>query len=705
MRKDLERYRYINSIEYRMCVYTDFDYTILKEVGSKKPKSKHTTGTINNIIIMADTETSKKNPSKEGAHNANHVVAWTITLHAERHTIATLYGTRPSEIIECMTRIHDSMQGDETLFFIHNLGYDWQFLRLFCFREWGTPEKQLNTKPHYPIRIEFENGIIFRDSLILAQRTLEKWAKELCVTHQKAVGKWDYDKIRNQGGKFTADELEYIEYDTLAGVECLQVMCDKLDVYIFDLPYTATGIVRRECIKIGKKHGAKRVFNSIVPPFEVQQILEKVFHGGYTHANRSIIGYILHDRECNDFVSSYLYVMLAFKFPMEKFGEVPIDNIDHILDTAEDHAYLIKLCMANVKLKRNVPMPVLQFSKTLERYGVVMDNGRILTADYIEIYVTEIDLKLIVKQYSFDYKIDICYTAIKDYLPRWFTDFIYDKFKTKCALKHDPDHAKYSLAKGAANSCYGMTVQRPVDDDIDELYSYDEMVKEGKSFVIDQIKDREELEKRYQQKYVDNKNKILPYQWGCWVTAYAMENLFKLGEMYEEWDYSDTDSVYGLNPDYDLIRKFNEECTAKLKANGYDPVNVNGELFYLGTAEHVPLKDDYSEFTTQGAKRYCGRCKEDNALHITVAGVPKTGYQELDDDIKNFRKGKIFHGTVTGKLQHQYIYEPEIYIDENGNETGDSIDLTPSDYTLDNTELMDLDGVDTEEWSYQIYED
>ena len=72
---------------------------------------------------------------------------------------------------------------------------------------------------------------------MLAQKKLEKWADDLEVEHKKAVGKWDYSKFRNQeGNEFTPDELEYIEHDTLAGVECLQKTLDiykkKINYYI-----------------------------------------------------------------------------------------------------------------------------------------------------------------------------------------------------------------------------------------------------------------------------------------------------------------------------------------------------------------------------------------------------------------------------------------------------------------------------------------
>ena len=84
-----------------------------------------------------------------------------------------------------------------------------------------------------------------------------------------------------------------------------------------------------------------------------------------------------------------------------------------------------------------------------------------------------------------------------------------------------------------------------------------------------------------------------------------------------------------------------------------------------------------------GAKRYCGRRKSDNKIHITVAGVPKKGADQLQDNIDNFREDFIFKGEETGKKTHFYIFENEIKIDKNENEYADSIDLVPCDYKLD----------------------
>ena len=97
-----------------------------------------------------------------------------------------------------------------------------------------------------------------------------------------------------------------------------------------------------------------------------------------------------------------------------------------------------------------------------------------------------------------------------------------------------------------------------------------------------------------------------------------------------------------------------------------------------------------------GAKRYAGRCKEDGKIHITVAGVPKkTGAACLKDDLNNFTKDFVFDGKTTGKLQHNY-FSSDIYIDVDGNETADSIDLTPANYKLDSTDKFEWSLFDDE---------
>lgn len=682
--------------EYECTKWNEFDFSIFDQIMYKYKRGRGSNDSYNDCIVMADTETSKKAPNKKDEKGKyipveNHVVAWTISVRAFDVNICTLYGNKPSEFCECLKNMKDRMPGTLLYLYFHNLCYDYLFLRKFLFKYFGTPEKQLNTKPHYPILLQFENGIIIKDSLILAQRGLEKWASDMDVEHKKAVGKWNYDKIRTQNEIFTPDEIEYIEHDTLSGVECIQKTLDILHKDISSIPYTATGIPREEVRNRGKEHNAHDQFVRQAFTWEQQQIAEMVYHGGYTHGNRHLIEEVQKGMiKCYDFASSYPFVLLSEKYACEKFVKTDDCCIDFILENAERYAYMFELVLVDVRLKSDdIVMPALQLSKATNIINPIVDNGRIIAADMMSIWITEQDLIVIHKQYV--YKNHICKNvnvACKDYLPRWFTDYIFKLFEDKTMLKGG-DKVLYSIAKAKLNSCYGMCVQKPVKDNLQENFETGEYINEVTY-----------PEYEY-DKYVKRHNSVLPYNIGVWCTAYAFKNLFTLGSCCQTWIYSDTDSCYGIGWDEEKLSEYNENCKKKLKDNGYGCVNYNNREYWLGVAE---FDGEYSEYKVLGSKRYCGRSTEDNELHITVAGVPKVGAKCLNDNIDNFTAGFIFPGTETTKKTHMYIYVDEIYVDNEGNETGDSIDLLPCDYLLDSVSCPSWEELFTEEINIQVYE-
>ena len=700
--------RSIQAQQYIFCHYKKFNYDLLKYIWFMHTVGVGQRSSYNDVIIMADTETSKKHPDifyperKKQKYETfeNHVVAWTISIRAYHHNICTLYGRHPSKMIETIQRIHDHMSGQKTVVYFHNYSYDHTFLRQFAYRMYGTPIRQLNVKPQYPIYTEYANGLIIKDSLILAQRGLEKWAADLQVEHQKEVGKWDYDRIRNQDTPLSQFELDYIEHDTLAGVECLDKTMEALGKNISSVPLTATGIPREQTRKRGKKK-AHEFFLSIALTLQQYKKFTKIFHGGYTHGNRHFVDTLITWEtfkdyiRCRDFCSSYPYVMCAMKFPMEKF--TPIENCSwqFILDNKDDYAFAFKFIATNIELKSDrEPMPALQFSKCEKTVNAILDNGRVLAANYVELYLSEMDLAVIMDQYTIKGKHICCEVemAAKDYLPRWFTDYVFESFTNKTYLKGG-DAVLYSIAKALVNSLYGMTAQKSIREDIIEDYLTGEFLKQ----------DPENEDERYAE-YIGKLSSILPYQWGCWVTSYAFYNVHQLAKCCRVPLYMDTDSCYGVGWYMDKVEAYNQHCKDLLRANGYDAVIRDGKEYWLGVAEHEGDKDTYYEFKYMGAKRYCGRCMKDKQLHITVAGVPKEdGAKCLKDDINNFHPGFVFDGKTTGKKTHVYFHN-EIYIDENGNETGDSISLIPCDYELDSVNVVNWEELFNEEIQIQIYE-
>ena len=675
------------SCPYSLTYWDKWDYSVLSLIRTMKKAAESDRGkTYNDIIIMADTESSKDHkPVHRKDICENHLVIWTITLRAYQTNLVTLYGRSPEDFPICVSKIMEHMPGDKTLLFFHNLGWDWTFLRRFIMREYGKPKKQLNVKPYYPLFIEFNNGLMIRDSLILAQRKLEKWADDLQVEHRKASGTWDYDKIRHQSSKLTKKELHYAEYDTLAGAECIDATMQALKCKIYSLPYTATGIVRNEAKRRGKKHQAHQHYLKVVPSWTSQQKNEMLYHGGFTHANRHVVGWV-YSAECRDFASEYPSKILLEKFPGHKFTVFEDEiNKETVLNMADQYAMKFLFCAKNVRLKDpDAPMPMIQSYKCLRKDGAVIDNGRILKADYIAVWWCEIDLQI----YDELYTADECWIssleyAAKEYLPRWFTDLVYELFKDKCLLKQG-DPVIYSLKKAMLNSTYGMSVQKPVKENIKEDYE----TTDPKNIYKPEEGFNESAE---YEKHIKKYSSILPYEWGCWITAMAQRDIFTLSKCIADrgtWLYTDTDSIYATEWDEDKVAAYNKAQIDKLKARGYEGITYKDKTYYPGVAE---FDGAYSEFKTCGAKRYACRYADDprnkekdrGYLKLTVSGVPKKGGAKcLKDDIENFRPGFIFDGDITGKTQHTHFYN-EIHTDKHGNIIGDSIDLSPCDYKLD----------------------
>lgn len=696
---------YYSRLPYTRYHVADFDPCVCRlcPVDQARGKDKRR---LNELFIMFDTETSKSGPDEKRiingvetyAENPNYIVAWSCCISIYGFPICTVWGTGPEEITPFLEQLHESLKGNRTIIYVHNLAYDWQFIRKFCFDAWGEPVEQLNTKPHYPVNIEFGNGIIFRDSLILAQRSIERWARDLNAPHQKAVGKWDYDRIRHQHEELTPDELDYIECDVLAGVECLDILRRQLKCSYAAFPYTNTGIVRsaaREEGKAGRAH--HKVTEYYRDSYEVYQLLEKIYHGGYTHANRHNVGWTIDgDIKAYDFSSSYPFCMITSRFPAGRFSRTETKvSTKYILRYMRSEAFLFRFTCTHLHLKDpDDPFPPLQLSKVEKVVDAVIDNGRILDAGYVSIYLNEVDFLSISRAY--DWKacsVDDVYTAVKEPLPAWLRDFVYKLYKDKTQLKGG-DPLLYALRKSTLNSVYGMTVQKLVKDEIRENY-------ETGDFTIDEKTTLEDFEKA-----VKNHNTFLFYAWGVWVTSYAMQHVLELTWCVNDRNYNalyvDTDSCYGLDWNEAALEQYNKLCRNKLKAAGYAPVQHNGREYIPGVAE---LDGEYTQFRTMGAKRYCCR-KPDGSLKLTVSGVPKkAGAECLKGNIENFKRGMNFRGEETGKLTHLYQYVDEIYRNDSGDLIADSVNLVPCDYVLDESIEHAIDSFGKEEIYIDVFEE
>lgn len=705
--------KYFQNNDYKCVYWKDYDFDTFDHIVIRNKSNKQKT-TYADLIIMADTETSKK--KDHDTRKDNHICAWSIAFRACGENICTLWGQNPWEFIDCCDTFRKHLKCEEVYLYFFNLPYDWVFLRRFIIERWGKPEKYLNIKPLYPLFLRFENGIILKDALVLAQRKLDKWASDLGVSTQKAVGFWDYNEYRSQSYVMTEKEITYIEHDVLAGVECLDKTLKALKKTIASIPYTATGIVRTECRNIGRSHKAHDWFLRLQPDnYHFQQILELLFNGGYTHANEFICGERF-PAICFDESSAYPYVAITEKFPSEKFWKLNRKvDCDYVIHNKDTYAFVLKCIIDDVELKdKYTPMPMLSRAKSLVCLKPIMDNGRVRATSHCETYFTEIDLDLFLKQYTFSkITFEEVYVSFKDYLPKWFTDYVFERYRSKTLLK-GVDQVQYMIEKGKLNACaFGMLAQRPVKETIEEAY---ETVTDSKGVEHLRgefyIKEDFDIDKEY-KKYLNNKNSFLPYIVAPWITSYARRNLFRVADCVDVENggihlYSDTDSVYATKFDMDKIKAYNDNCIKTLEARGYGGVEFKGKMYYLGVLEN---DGEYMDFKTLHSKCYCKRPLTavgdgfvmGGDLSITIAGVPKKGKASLLNNMDNFKVGFCFDGETSGKLKHKHITVDHIYTDEDGNITGDSIDLEPCEYIVGDAEWTPLTGF--EDVEVQIYEE
>lgn len=704
--------------QYVYCHYKEFDFETFKHIYIRTKGKKDKKVSYADLIIMADTETSKKDKNNLKKHEGhNHVVCWSIAFRAYNTNICTLYGRTPWEFCDMLKHLRESLECDEIYIYFHNMPYDMVFLRRFLYKTFGTPKDQLNIKPLYPLCIRFDNGLIFKDSLAVAQKSIERWANDLDVEHKKAVGSWDYDKIRNQDTPLDEEEMKYIECDVLAGVECLDKTFKSLKRTIGQAPYTATGIVRQEVRLSGRKNHAHDWFKRIQPDdYHFQEILQNLFAGGYTHANRYIINEVL-SCICYDESSAYPYTAITEKYPSEKFWKIKRDvDFAYILKNSEEYAFVFKAKFFKIQLRdKHFPMPYLSKDKAQVSDNEIMDNGHILSASYWEGYLTEIDLQILENYYEWDTalsSVEDVWTSYKEYLPKWFTDYVYKRFELKTKLK-GVDKVNYQLEKGKLNTCaYGLLAMRPVRDDICEDYDTGEYYEKTTRMELDEAK--KYLQDKY-NKYLNSYGSVLPYVIAPWVTAYSRRNLFRVGSCVSDkgiWAYSDTDSAYATAFNRKKINAYNKMCLKKIKDRGYGPVEHNGREYNLGVLE---LDGTYMQYKTLHSKCYCDRpliAKGYNFvmggdLQITVAGVPKKGAPSLENNINNFKTWFVFDGKTSGKKKHthHFLKDEDIYIDRQGNVTGDSIDLGPDDYNIKDANIPDFDGFMYDEVEVQIYDE
>lgn len=585
--------------------------------------------------------------------------------------------------------------------YVHNLSFEFSFLKGIYHFE---PEEVFCMDSRKILKCSMYDGKIeFRCSYLQTNMSLDEFTNKMGAEHSKLVhrfhvkhrkpgkltGKikgryninhrgsfgYNYKKKRYPWTKMTDNELVYCINDVVGLVEAMTIEMQHDGDTLYSVAATSTGYVRRDCKRAMQKIRHDWAKN-LCPSYHLFEMLREAFRGGNTHGSRFFAGQII-DGPIHqvDRSSSYPDVIVNHKFPGSCFYEIGPCSLKKFYELYRDmhRAIVFRVEFRGIRLNAGrSACPYLSKDKSWELYEGVFDNGRVLAASRLCCTLTDVDFRIVESMYQWrSMKIlDLAYTRYRK-LPQPFVDVVNEYYRRKTALKNvESEELNYFRAKQKLNSLYGMMATlpvRPVLQYVDDEYIYKD-------------DDPEKLLKQ------DNARRILPpYQFGCWVTAWARYELQLCLDRVEQTPgayflYTDTDSIKYIG-DVDFS-DYNAEKIRDSKKNGGYAVDPKGITHYMGVFEEEATA---KRFVTQGAKKYAYE-DLDGKLHITVAGViKKKGAEELarKGGLEAFKPDFIF--TESGGIEAVYNDDPkvkEIEIEGHKLSITSNVMLRDSTYTL-----------------------
>lgn len=663
-----------------ICDISAFDAHYITDSGIQKrsrgnPKSRKHIDYMN-IISSFDIETSR---IKEIEQAIMYIWQWCFWKSETDYKI--VIGRTWDDFLYFCAEIKKALpDGAKLIVFDHNLSYEFQFLRgIYKFH----PEEVFALESRRVLKCDLYGVLEFRCSYIQTNMSLDTFTEKMQVKHGKLTGTLDYTKVRYPYTELTRVELAYCVNDVLGLCEAIYTEMTHDGDNLYSIPLTSTGYVRRDAKRAMRAVG-KRYIADQLPDYELYTLLREAFRGGNTHANRYYADIKLSSDTVGpihsaDRASAYPAEQCTADFPVSGFFAVQKDRwtYDYLMHliTERHRACIFRVAFMGIRLHDNRwGCPYLSISKCRNIVHEIRDNGRILSADYLETTITDVDYSIIAEEYDWqDMKISDLYHARYGKLPEPLTDCTKRYYTAKTTMKGVAgQEIFYMKSKNKLNSIYGMSAQDPVKESI--LFNKDD----SNDFEVDSSTPPADLLAE------SNRRAFQPYQWGVWVTAWAryhLEQGIKIAG--DGFLYCDTDSVkYVGNADF---TRHNAERIKAAKDAGAFAVDPKGRTHYMGVFEQ---EDDMTEFKTLGAKKYAYRDLS-GKLHITVAGVSKkNGAEELEKagGLDAFKEGFIFRDAGGSEL----VYNDNPQIKEYKTPDGVILPITANVVIRDSTYELGL---------------
>ena len=556
---------------------------------------------------------------------------------------------------------------------VHQLGFEWQFMRNFLEYEDGFFIEEKS-----PAKIVTKGGIEFRCSYILSNMALSKFCEnEEGVTHYKLDGEqFNYEQLRTPLTILSEYEEGYCYNDVRGLCECIRSRL-KHDT-LATIPLTSTGYVRRELRNNVRKNKKNREYFLNAQLTEHQyKLCRDAFRGGDTHANSERANQINTDAWGYDIKSSYPAQILCYdKYPFSAFSKITVPY--YLNHDMSEFALIMRVAFIRIKYDKKgkyyCGMPYIALSKcTKYSEKRVVDNGRVLYAEALELVCTNLDLEIIQREYVCDdIKIGEIWGSVAAPLSPEIRETTLSYFRNKTKLDGIEEKAyEYNRYKALLNSIYGCMVMR-----IDQSVVRWDPVK--KIYVDDTPDLAQALATFY-----DSRNNFLQYQQGLFITAAArMQLRTMLWKVGKDTIYCDTDSIKGVGDHHAEFEKENDYRRELALKNGAYANDSKGDIKYLGLWEWETKGKPYEKFITLGAKKYA--YQQEGKIKSTIAGVSKKAGAEFftEHGLESFKvKTKI---TESGHLVAYYNDDEihEIVVDHCRFTTSSNVALVDGPYTL-----------------------
>lgn len=347
--------------------------------------------------------------------------------------------------------------------------------------------------------------IKFIDSLKKIPLSVDEIAKAYDLPIRKL--EIDYSAYRGINHVLTDEEKDYISNDVLIVAMALRHQFDE------GMKKMTMG---SDAFNWYKKSIGESRFKNTFPVLSagVDEFIRKAYKGGISQVKESIAGKVVYNGLVADVNSMYPWAMRYCKLPYglpiyylgvyqdDKVYDLFIQHIKIIFKVKDNHIPIIQL-------KGNLFYKPTQFIKEVN--------------EYVDLYVTSVDLKLIKQQYDI---IDIIY--IDGYKFKSSTKLFVDYIDYWIEVKKTSTGGKRFLAKRMLNSLYGKFATNP---DVTGMYPYYDEKEKIVKYKLDLPQTREPVYTAL----------------ACFVTAWGRHKLINaIQDNYDRFLYCDTDSIHVL---------------------------------------------------------------------------------------------------------------------------------------------------------------